>query len=147
RDVPPPPRIPLSAGCPSAGCPRARGARAPAPLAALPAAGRRRSVLGVRRLVALGAGEQRLAQDAGALAHAALDGVGDLGIVLEELPGILAPLPEPLAVVGEPGARLLDDAALDPEVEQLAGLGDALAVHDVELDLAERRGELVLDHL
>ena len=68
------------------------------------------------------------------------------GIVLEELARVLAALPHALAVVGEPGAGLLDDAGLDAEIEQLAGLGDALAVHDVELDLPERRGQLVLDH-
>ena len=52
-----------------------------------------------------------------------------------------------IAVVAEPGARLLDQAGLDAEVEDLADLGDALAVHDVELDLLERRRDLVLDDL
>ncbi len=37
--------------------------------------------------------------------------------------------------------------ALDAEIDQLADLGDALAVHDVELDLLERRRDLVLDDL
>ena len=36
---------------------------------------------------------------------------------------------------------------LGAEIEDLAELGDALAVHDVELDLLERRRQLVLDHL
>ncbi len=73
--------------------------------------------------------------------------VGDAGIVPEKFLGVLAPLTETLAVVREPGAGLLHDTGLDAEVDQLAGLGDALAVHDVELDLLERRRQLVLDHL
>src|SRR5690606_5861532 len=60
--------------------------------------------------------------------------------------GVLAALAEPLAIPGEPGAGLLDDAGLDAQIEQFAGLGDAFAIHDVELDLAEGRGQLVLDH-
>src|SRR5439155_26057469 len=45
-----------------------------------------------------------------------------------------------------PRARFLDEARLDPEVENLADLADAFAIHDVELDLLERRCDLVLDH-
>ena len=37
--------------------------------------------------------------------------------------------------------------AFDAQIEQLARLGDALAVHDVELGLLERRRDLVLDDL
>src|SRR5438067_2047252 len=91
--------------------------------------------------------EEFLRDEAGVLADRLLDRVRDPRIVLEELLGVLAPLPQPLAVIGEPGAALLDDAGLDAEVDEFAGLGDALAVHDVELDLLERWRELVLDHL
>ena len=49
------------------------------------------------------------------------------------------------AVIAEPGARLFDDARLDAEIEDLADLGDAFAIHDVEFDLLERRRDLVLD--
>src|SRR5262249_30203066 len=56
-------------------------------------------------------------------------------------------LADALAVVGEPGARLFDHARLDAEIDQLAALRHAFAVHDIELDLLERRSELVLDHL
>src|SRR5262249_12795509 len=104
----------------------------------------------VRRLVAafaLAAGQNLLGDEAGILADRRLDLLRDLAVGLEERLGVLAPLADALAVVGEPGARLLDHAGLDAEVEDLAGLGDALALHDVELDLLERRGELVLDHL
>src|SRR5262249_61459527 len=84
---------------------------------------------------------------AGVLANGLLDVGGHLRMLLEERLGVLAALADALAVVGEPGPRLLDDAGPRPEVGQLADLGDALAVHDVELNLLEGRGELVLDHL
>ena len=71
----------------------------------------------------------------------------DLRIVLQELLRVLAPLAEPLAAVREPRAALLDDPLVDAEIEQVAGLRDAFAVHDVELGFAERRRDLVLHHL
>ncbi len=83
----------------------------------------------------------------GLLADPLLDRLGHLRVVAQELLGVLASLADPGAVVGEPGAGLLDDVGLDAEVDQLAHLADALAVHDVELDLLERRRHLVLDHL
>ena len=46
-----------------------------------------------------------------------------------------------------PGAGLLDEGLLDRRVEDRARLRDALAVDDVELGLAEGRGELVLHDL
>ena len=70
---------------------------------------------------------------------------GDLGVLGQELLGVVAPLAEPGLAVGEEGARLLDDVVLDAEVEQLAFARDALAVLDLELGLAEGRGALVLD--
>ena len=75
------------------------------------------------------------------------DFAGDLGVVAQEPLRVLAALAEALAVVGEPGAGLLDDAGLDAEVDEFADLRDALAVHDVELDLLERRRDLVLHDL
>ncbi len=57
----------------------------------------------------------------------------------EEGLGVLAALADALAVIGEPGARFLDDAGLDAQIDQFAGLGDAHAIHDVELDLLEGR--------
>src|SRR3954463_14423124 len=68
-------------------------------------------------------------------------------VVLEELLDVLAPLAETLARVGEPRAALLDDLPIDGEIEQVAFLRDPLAVHHVELGLAERRRDLVLDDL
>src|SRR5204862_3892485 len=72
---------------------------------------------------------------------------GDVGIFLETELGVLPALADALAVVGEPGARFLHHPGLDAEVDQLAVFRYAFAVHDVELDLLERRRELVLDHL
>src|SRR5262245_66497354 len=66
---------------------------------------------------------------------------------LQEGLGVLAALADPLAVVGKPGAGLFDNAGLDAQIDQLADLGDTLAVHDVEFDLLERRRHLVLDDL
>src|SRR3546814_16086145 len=48
-------------------------------------------------------------------------------------------------IIAEPGARFLDDAGLDAQIEDLADLRNALPVHDVEFDLLERRRDLVLD--
>src|SRR5215203_4237117 len=76
-----------------------------------------------------------------------LDLAGELGVVAEEVAGVLATLAELVAVVGEPGPRLLDEADVHADVEQAPLLGDPLAVDDVELGRAERRGQLVLDHL
>ena len=52
-----------------------------------------------------------------------------------------------VAVVGEPGAPTFPPRRPSRRSSISTDLGDALAVHDVELDLAERRGHLVLDHL
>src|SRR5690606_36470507 len=56
-------------------------------------------------------------------------------------------LPETLRIVGEPGPGLFDETGLDAEIDQFTGLRHALAIHDVELDLLERRCNLVLHHL
>ena len=66
---------------------------------------------------------------------------------LQEGLGVLAALADALAVIGIPGAGFLDHAGLDAKIDQFAGLRDALAIHDVEFDLLERRRHLVLDHL
>src|SRR5207244_11179730 len=61
--------------------------------------------------------------------------------------GVLASLPDALVLQRGPGARLLDDALVDGGIEQRARLGDALAVDDVELGVAEWWRQLVLHHL
>src|SRR6185436_9729453 len=60
---------------------------------------------------------------------------GEVGVLLDEQLGVLAALAEAEVAVREPGARLLDDLVLQADVDQLAHLGDALAVTDVELRL------------
>src|SRR5277367_1040591 len=105
-----------------------------------------------RRVVVLGgvgrlAGRNLFRDHAGVLPDRRFDFFRDIGIGFHEGFGVLAALADALAVVGEPGAGLFHDAGLDAEIDQLAGLGDALAVHDVELDLFERRRQLVLHHL
>src|SRR5262249_19646603 len=65
----------------------------------------------------------------------------------QELLGILAALADALAVIREPRAGFLDDPGLDAEIDQLAALRDAFAIHDVEFDLLEGRRHLVLHHL
>src|SRR5450759_976685 len=78
-------------------------------------------------------------------ADLAFDFGHEVGVVGEELLGIFTPLADADGPVREPRARLLDDLVLDPDVDQLAGLGDALAVTYIELRLAERCGAFVLD--
>src|SRR5688500_20137583 len=78
------------------------------------------------------------AADAEETADLAFDLGEEVGVFLDEVLGVLAALAEAHVAVGEPGAGLLDDLVLDADVDQLAGLGDALAVADVELRLAER---------
>src|SRR5262245_25831394 len=53
----------------------------------------------------------------------------ELRVVLEELPGVVAPLTDALIAVREPRAALLDDAMLHGEVEDVRLPGDPLAVH------------------
>src|SRR5579872_6792412 len=104
------------------------------------------------RLLAFGvalraAGQNLLSDQARVLADRGFDLGGDIGVGLEERFRVFAALTQPLAVIGEPGAGFLDNAGLDAEVQNLAHLGDALAIHDVEFDLLEGRGEFVLHHL
>src|SRR5262245_58197261 len=89
----------------------------------------------------------RLRDQAGILAHGSFDFAGDVRVLFQKLLGILAALTDPLAVIREPGAGFLNHAGLDAEIDQFAGLRDALSVHDVEFDLLERRRQLVLDQL
>src|SRR5581483_794076 len=85
--------------------------------------------------------------DAGLAHHLVGDLDHQLGAGGEELLGLLPTLAELLALVGEPGPGLLDDAEVDAEVDDRALPADPLAVHDVELGLLERRGALVLHDL
>src|SRR6185436_5288794 len=78
---------------------------------------------------------------------AIFDRPGDVRVFLQELLRVFAALAQALAAVREPRAGLFDDSLVDADVEQIAPLRDALAVHHVELRLAEGRGDLILDDL
>src|SRR6266568_2221312 len=75
-----------------------------------------------------------------------LDLRSEVAVLMQKGFRVLASLTDAHIAVGEPRARLLDDAMLEADIDQLAGLGDAFAVRDVEFGLAERSGAFVLDH-
>ena len=56
---------------------------------------------------------------------------GYFGVLLQEVAGILLALTELLALVGEPGTRLADEALIHAHVDQRALSADAFAVEDV----------------
>src|SRR5205085_660011 len=88
-----------------------------------------------------------LGEEPGIGADRRFDRLGDIGILLEEILGVLASLADPLAVIGVPRARFFDDASGDAKIDELARFRDTLAIHDIELDLLEGRRHLVLDDL
>src|SRR5204863_4981276 len=81
------------------------------------------------------------------LLHVVLDAAHEFGVLSQGVLRVLAALAEPLTIVRKPRARLLDDAVRHRKVEHVALARDALAVHDVELALAEWGRDLVLDDL
>src|ERR1700727_1366687 len=91
--------------------------------------------------------ENTLGDQSRILPNGVLDLVGRLFIRLQEGFGVFPALAQPYAVERKPGARLLHHAGLDAKVDQFADLGHAFAIHDVELNLLERRRHLILDHL
>ena len=60
---------------------------------------------------------------------------------------IVRGLPDALVAVGVPRAALVDDILSHTQIDQVAFERNAFAVHDVELGLLERWGDLVLDDL
>ena len=68
-------------------------------------------------------------------------------MVAEILLGRVAALSQTHLAHVEPRAALLHQIQLHRQIQQVAQLADALAVHDVELGLPERGGHLVLHHL
>src|SRR5690606_8027255 len=76
-----------------------------------------------------------------------LDAAAKLVVFLKERLHILAPLAEPFAPIGEPGTALFDNVVRRGQIDKVAGVRDALAVHNIELAFAKRRSDLVLDHL
>src|SRR4029079_5435832 len=76
-----------------------------------------------------------------------LDRLARRRILFQELLDVFAPLAQALPAEGEPRPALFDDLAVDRQVEQIALLRDALAIHHVELRFAEGRRHFVLDDL
>src|SRR5690242_9817895 len=87
--------------------------------------------------VAIAVRERRV-QQSGILPDGRLDLARDIAVLLEEGARRLASLADARTVIGIPGAGFLHDPGLHPQIQQFAGLGNAAAVHDVELDLLER---------
>src|SRR5512139_4330450 len=85
--------------------------------------------------------------DADGGAHLGLDFVRDLRMLLEVFARVVLALADLLAVVGVPGAGLVNQLVGDAELDDLALARDALAVEDVEEGFLERRRDLVLDDL
>ena len=61
--------------------------------------------------------------------------------------GRIAALADALIADGEPAAALVDELELHGKVDHFAPLGDAFAVHDIEICLFEGGRALVLDDL
>src|SRR5262249_28362857 len=61
------------------------------------------------------------------------DLLGHGRVVLQEFARVVLALPDLLALVGVPGAGLLDDAMQHPELDDLAFARNALVVQDVEI--------------
>ena len=76
-----------------------------------------------------------------------LQRVAHVGVIRQVLLGGVAPLPHAHLAHAEPGAALLNEIQLHAQIQNFAGAADALAVHDVELRLAEGGRHLVFHHL
>src|SRR6267154_955712 len=87
------------------------------------------------------------ALDAELLADLRLDLGGELGVFLEVVAGVVLALADAVLFVLVPGAGLVDHAAADPQLQDLAFERYPFAVENVEQRLAERRRHLVLHDL
>src|SRR5690606_15100477 len=93
----------------------------------------RGSIVGIR----VRSDHHLLGNRVGAAANRSFQPVANFRIILQELFGIVAALPDPDAVIAEPAAGFLDDAGLHAQIQDFADLGDAFAIHAVELHLFE----------
>src|SRR5438309_1540254 len=85
--------------------------------------------------------------DAELLADLAFDLGGELRVFLQEVPAVVLALADAVLLVLVPGPGLVDHAAADAELQDLAFEGHPFTVEDIEQGLAERRRDLVLHHL
>src|SRR3972149_3146848 len=74
----------------------------------------------------------------GVYADLLLDLPGESRIGLQQFFGLLAALAQFRLAVGEERTALGDDLQLGADVENVAGLADALIIHDVEFGFADR---------
>src|SRR5438034_8531224 len=72
---------------------------------------------------------------------------GELRVFLQEVAGVVLALADAVLLVLVPGTGLVDHAAADAELQDLALEGHAFPVENIEQRLAERRRDLVLHHL
>src|SRR5690606_4981512 len=89
----------------------------------------------------------RLQPDAVVLQNLLLEASHQIRVLLQKDSGVVTPLTDAFAVRREPRSALLDQACVDPHVDHLTRTPHALAVKNVELDLAEGRRHLVLHDL
>ena len=73
--------------------------------------------------------------------------LGQFGIVGQKLLGGIAALRDFGTVVAIPGATLLDDVVVYPQVYNFPVFGDTLPEGDIKLRHAERWGQLIFDNL
>src|SRR5580765_4468758 len=81
----------------------------------------------------LHSGDFRIAHEAELAADAIFDRLRDVRVFLQELLRVFAALAQTLAAVGEPRAGLFNDSLVDADVDEVAHLRDAFAVHHVAL--------------
>src|SRR6266852_5718548 len=85
--------------------------------------------------------------DAELLADLAFDLGGELRVFLQEVAGVVLALSDAVLLVPVPGPGLVDHAATDAELQDLAFEGHPFAVENIEQRFAERRRDLVLHDL
>src|SRR5215212_10868435 len=65
-------------------------------------------------------------------------------VVLQVHLGVLAPLTDALRTIAVPRSRLVDDTRFRRNVQHQRRMTDTLGIHNIELCLLERRGNLIL---
>src|SRR4029078_2734695 len=65
-------------------------------------------------------------------------------VVLEVHLGILTALTDPLRTIAVPRSRLVDDTRFRRNVQHQRRMTDTLGIHNIELSLLERGGNLIL---
>ena len=74
-----------------------------------------------------------------------IDGNEHITMLLQKLARVFATLTDPVATEAVPGAALFRKIMLHTKVDQIAFLGDALAINNVEFRFVEGGGNLILD--